>query len=220
MNSVHASSHTNLQFYTWILLYVISGMNSYVGPLAFSQGQPLLHMNSAYVISCMNSYIGPLYILTGPASAAAHLIFSEELQVALGDPYPALDGNQGKHGSYRIQSNSGRVAKSTPYLEYKCEHQAKWCILNAQIAMPVARSCVSWISAFHFRNCLSLDELWFFKSGLPALNMDRQWNQKLRLETLSTSMLPLSRRTDRKTPFYFRLWSAELSWWLNPQRLP
>ena len=163
MNSVHASSHTNLQFYTWILLYVISGMNSYVGPLAFSQGQPLLHMNSAYVISCMISCIGPLYILTGPASAAAHLIFSEELQVALGDPYPALDGNQGKHGSYRIQSNSGRVAKSTPYLEYKCEHQAKWRILNAQIAMPVDPSCVSWISAFHFRMCLSLDELWFFQ---------------------------------------------------------
>ena len=39
--------------------------------------------------------------------------------------------------------------------------------------MPVGPSGVSWISAFHFRNCRSLDELWLFQVGPASFKYGR-----------------------------------------------
>ena len=62
-------------------------------------------------------------------------------------------------------------------------------VMSLLIAMPVSPSYVSWISVFHFRNYLSLVELWFV--WRPALKTDCQRNLKARkpLHALGTLIL-------------------------------
>ena len=48
------------------------------------------------------------------------------------------------------------------------------------LAMPLSPSCVSGISAYHFRNCRSLDELWFVRVRTASFKYGQALESKTR----------------------------------------